>query len=101
VVAAVTLAATLLWLGPVVGAVPRADIAGLVIAAALSIIDLPGFRALARHDRPGLVVAATAAVTVLLVGVLTGVAAALAVQAATALLRRARHQGRRSGGPTA
>ena len=28
-------------------------------------------------------------------------AAALAVPAATALLRRARHQGRRSGGPTA
>jgi hypothetical protein len=88
-------AATLLWLGPVVGAVPRATIAGLVVAAALSIIDVAGFRALACRDRPGLVVAATAAVVVLVGGVLAGVAAALAVQAVVALARRTRRTRRR------
>jgi MFS superfamily sulfate permease-like transporter len=50
-VAAAVVIATLLVLSPVLAQIPRAALAAVIVAAALSIVDIPGYRALWRVSR--------------------------------------------------
>ncbi|GGK74200.1 SulP family inorganic anion transporter [Ornithinimicrobium pekingense] len=88
--AAVLVVATLLFLGPALGQVPRAALAAVIVAAALSIIDVPGYRALWRVSRSEALLAVVAALGVIVFDVLVGVLVAVALSVVVALGRMAR-----------
>ena len=90
IVAAAIVVATLLVLGPLLGQIPRAALAAIIIAAALAIIDLPGYRQLWKVSRHEAALAVAAAAAVLVLNVLYGVLVAVALSVLFALGRMAR-----------
>ncbi len=88
--AAALVVATLLVLGPALGQVPRAALAAVIVAAALSIIDVPGYRDLWRVSRSEALLAVVAALGVIVFDVLVGVLLAVALSVVVALGRTAR-----------
>ncbi len=84
-VAASVVVATLVVLGPVLGQIPRAALAAVIIAAAIAIIDVPGYRALWRVSRQEAALAVVAALGVLVAGVLVGVLLAVVLSLVVAL----------------
>src|SRR6185503_5322994 len=68
-VALAVVLATLLFLGPLLAGFPTAALGALVIYAALRLVDVPGFRRLARFRRSELVLALATVVGVLVAGI--------------------------------
>lgn len=89
-VAAALVVATLLFLGPVLAQVPRAALAAVIVAAAVAIIDVPGYRALWRVSRSEALLAVAAALGVIVLDVLSGVLIAVLLSILVALGRMAR-----------
>lgn len=79
--------ATLLWLGPVIGTFPQAALGGVVVYAALRLIDIGEFRRFAAFRGSEVVLAVATTVAVLTLGVLPGIGAAIALSVLD-LLRR-------------
>jgi high affinity sulfate transporter 1 len=90
VVGAVFLAASLLLLRPLLAEIPQPALAAVIVAAAIAIIDLAGFTALARFSRSELLLAITAALGVMIFDVLTGVLIAVGLSIVVALGKLAR-----------
>ena len=90
VVGAAFLAASLLLLRPVLAEIPQPALAAVIVAAAIAIIDLAGFAALARFSRSELLLAIAAALGVMIFDVLTGVLIAVALSIVVALGKLAR-----------
>jgi len=85
---------SLLVLGPVLSAFPVAALGGLVAYAAIQLVDLPEIRRIALFRRSELVVTVATTVGVLLLGVLPGIAVAIALSILDLLRRVARpHDG--------
>ena len=82
--------ATLLALSPLLGQIPRATLAAVIISAAIAIIDVPGYRALWRVSREEAVLAVAAALGVIVFNVLVGVLLAVSLSIIVALGRIAR-----------
>jgi high affinity sulfate transporter 1 len=89
-VAAAFVVATLLALRPMLGEIPRAALAAVIVSAALSIIDVTGYRNLWRVSREEFALAAIAALAVIVFDILTGVFVAVALSIVVALYRIAR-----------
>ena len=89
-VAGAVVVATLLFLGPVLAQIPRAALAAVIIAAAIAIIDLPGYLSLWTVSRQEAVLAVVAALGVLVFNVLIGVLVAVSLSIVAALGRMAR-----------
>jgi MFS superfamily sulfate permease-like transporter len=79
-----------LALRPVLGEIPRAALAAVIVSAALSIIDVTGYRNLWRVSREEFALAAIAALAVIVFDILTGVFVAVALSIIVALYRIAR-----------
>lgn len=79
--------ATLLFLGPLLATFPLAALGGVVVYAAIRLVDLPGFRRLAHFRTSELVLALATTVAVLAVDVLYGIAIAIGLSMIN-LLRR-------------
>jgi sulfate permease, SulP family len=93
-VALAVVVASLLFLGPVLAAFPTAALGALVIYAALRLIDVAGFRRIARFRRSELVLAVATVVGVLVAGILYGVLIAVGLSVLDVLRRVARpHDG--------
>ena len=90
VTAAVAVLAVLYAFGPLLAAFPLSALAALVIYAATFLIDLTALRRLVSFRRGELVIAATAFLGVLVLGILYGVLVAIAVSVAELLIRVAR-----------
>jgi len=90
VTAAVTVIAVLYALRPLLAAFPLAALAALVIFAATLLIDLTALRRLVIFRRGELVIAASAFLGVLVLGILYGVLVAIGVSVAELLVRVAR-----------
>jgi high affinity sulfate transporter 1 len=90
VTAALAVVAVLYALGPLLAAFPLAALAALVIYAATQLIDLTALRRLVRFRRSELVIAASAFLGVLTLGILYGVLVAIGVSVAELLVRVAR-----------
>jgi high affinity sulfate transporter 1 len=90
VVAAACVIAVLLWLHQWVAEIPRACLGGIVVWAAVLLIDIAGFRRLARFRISELVLALSATVGVLVLGVLPGILVAVGLSVAELLHRVAR-----------
>lgn len=82
--------ATLLWLGPVIGAFPMAALGAVVVFAAIRLVDVAEMRRIAAFRRSELVLALATTAAVLLFGVLPGIGAAVALSVLD-LLRRIVH----------
>ncbi len=89
-IAAAVLALALLVAGPLLSGLPRAALAGLVVYAALQLIDFAELRRLWRFRRTEYLLAVFTFAGVLFLGVLYGVLAAVAVSVAELLSRVAR-----------
>jgi len=89
-VAAGLVALTLVAAGPALSAMPMAALAAVIVAAALAIIDLAGYRHLWRVSRSEFLLAAVAALAVMVFDVLVGVLIALVMSVALLLRRLAR-----------
>ena len=89
-VACSVVVATLLVLSPVLAQIPRAALAAVIVSAAISIIDVAGYRALWRVSRQEAALAAVAALGVIVFDVLTGVLLAVSLSIVVALGRIAR-----------
>lgn len=90
IVAAAVVVATLLFLSGVLAQIPRAALAAVIIAAALAIIDIPGYRSLWQVSRQEALLAVVAAFGVLVFNVLIGVLVAVSLAIIAALGRMAR-----------
>jgi len=90
IVAAVIVVATLLFLSPVLAEIPQAALAAVIIAAAIAIIDVAGFRELWSVSRAEFALAATSALAVMVFDVLIGVLIAVGLSLLVALGRIAR-----------
>ncbi|MBM2616305.1 sulfate permease [Actinoplanes sp. LDG1-06] len=86
----VTVAATLVFLGPVLALFPAAALGALVVYAAVRLIDVAGFRRLARFRRSELTLALAAMGGVLVLDILYGVLLAVGLSVAEMLTRVAR-----------
>ncbi|MDI1461147.1 sulfate permease [Catellatospora sp. KI3] len=86
----VLILATLLFAGPLLAGFPTAALGAIIVYAALRLIDLPGFRRLARFRRSEFLLALAACVGVLAFDILYGVLAAVALSVAEMLSRVAR-----------
>jgi high affinity sulfate transporter 1 len=86
-VAAVVTLATLLFLAPLLAEIPEAALAGVIIAAALAIIDVAGFRELWAASRSELLLAGATALGVMAFDVLVGVLVAVSLSIAVAMAR--------------
>ncbi|MFN3219409.1 MAG: SulP family inorganic anion transporter [Acidimicrobiales bacterium] len=75
---------------PLLERIPRPALAAVVIAAAFAVIDIEGFRRLARIDRTETALAAVTALAVITTDLLTGVLLAVALSAVITLGRVAR-----------
>jgi SulP family sulfate permease len=71
--------ATLLWLGPVLSSFPLAALGGVVVYAAMRLIDVAELRRFAAFRRSELVLSLLTTVSVLAFGVLPGIAVAVAM----------------------
>ena len=89
-VSLVLVVATLLWLGPVIGAFPTAALGAVVVFAAIRLVDMGELRRIAAFRRSELVLALATTAAVLLFGVLPGIGAAIALSVLD-LLRRIVH----------
>jgi SulP family sulfate permease len=89
-VSLVLVIATLLWLGPLIGAFPTAALGAVVVYAAIRLVDIAEMRRIAAFRRSELVLALATTVAVLLFGVLPGIGAAIALSVLD-LLRRIVH----------
>ncbi|WP_330475747.1 SulP family inorganic anion transporter [Terrabacter sp. C0L_2] len=89
-VSLVLVVATLLWLGPVIGAFPTAALGAVVVFAAVRLVDVAELRRIAAFRRSELVLALATTAAVLLFGVLPGIGAAIALSVLD-LLRRIVH----------
>ncbi|SNT60908.1 high affinity sulphate transporter 1 [Asanoa hainanensis] len=89
-VALVLVIATLLFLGPLLVHFPTAALGAIVVYAAVRLIDLAGFRRLARFRRSELLLALGAFAGVLAFDILYGVLFAVGLSVAEMLLRVAR-----------
>ncbi len=89
-VACSVVVATLLVLSPVLGQIPRAALAAVIVSAAIAIIDVPGYRALWRVSREEAMLAVAAALGVIVFDVLVGVLLAVSLSVVVALGRIAR-----------
>ena len=78
---------TLLWLGPVLATFPLAALGGVVVYAALRLVDIGEFRRFATFRGSELVLAVATTVAVLALGVLGGIGAAITMSVLD-LLRR-------------
>jgi high affinity sulfate transporter 1 len=87
IVAAIIVIATLLFLSPVLAEIPQPALAAVIIAAALAIIDVTGFRQLWSVSRAEFALAATSALAVMVFDVLTGVLIAVGLSLLMALGR--------------
>ena len=87
IVAAIVVIATLLFLSPVLAEIPQAALAAVIIAAALAIIDVAGFRELWAVSRAEFALAATSALAVMVFDVLIGVLVAVGLSLLMALGR--------------
>lgn len=85
--AAAFVAVTLLGMRPALGQIPRAALAAVVIAAAVSITDVAGFRSLWKVSRAEFVLAVVAATGVVVLDVLIGVLIAVMLSIAVAFYR--------------
>jgi len=93
-VALATVVVTLLFLRPVLGAFPAAALGGIVVYAAVRLVDVGEFRRIARFRRSELFIAAVTTVGVLVLDVLYGVLVAVALSILDLLRRVARpHDG--------
>jgi SulP family sulfate permease len=81
---------TLLALRPVLSGFPLAALAGIVVFAAMRLIDVAELRRIARFRRSEIVLAVATTVAVLAVGVLYGIAVAIALSVLDLLRRIAR-----------
>ena len=86
----VVVAVVVLFGGSVVSTVPAAALGGLIVYAAAKLVDIAGFRALARFRRSELVLALLTTLSVAAFGVLYGVLVAIALTVLD-LLRRLSH----------
>ncbi|QZT63438.1 SulP family inorganic anion transporter [Mycolicibacterium austroafricanum] len=86
----VVVSAVVLFGGSVVSTVPAAALGGLIVYAAAKLVDVAGFRALARFRRSELVLALLTTLAVAVFGVLYGVLVAIALTVLD-LLRRLSH----------
>ena len=86
-VSMVLVLATLLWLGPIIGTFPQAALGGVVVYAAIRLIDVAEFRRFAVFRGSELVLAVATTIAVLTLGVLGGIGAAIALSLLD-LLRR-------------
>ena len=86
-VALVTVVASMLWLGPVLATFPRAALGGVVIYAALRLVDVAQLRRLARFRTSELGLALITAAAVVGLDVLTGIGVAVGLSVLD-LLRR-------------
>jgi len=83
-------AATAGFLGPLLRLFPSAALGAIVVYAAVALIDVRGFRRLARFRRSELLLALGALAGVLVLGILYGVLLAIALSVADMLVRVAR-----------
>ena len=79
--------ASLIWLGPVLATFPQAALGGVVVYAAIRLIDIAEFRRFAVFRGSELILAVGTTVAVLALGVLGGIGAAVALSVLD-LLRR-------------
>lgn len=86
-VAAATIILVLLFARPLIAEIPTAALGGLVVYAAIRLVDLPEIRRLAAFRTSEVVLAAVTAVGVVLTDVLVGIGVAVALSAID-LLRR-------------
>jgi SulP family sulfate permease len=89
-VSLVLVVATLLFLGPVISAFPLAALGGVVVYAAIRLVDVAELRRIARFRRSELVLALATTAAVLLFGVLPGIGVAVALSVLD-LVRRIVH----------
>ncbi|MEW1951861.1 SulP family inorganic anion transporter [Terrabacter sp. NPDC080008] len=89
-VSLVLVVATLLWLGPVIGAFPTAALGAVVVFAAVRLVEVGELRRIAAFRRSELVLAVSTTVAVLLLGVLPGIGVAVGLSLLD-LLRRIVH----------
>ena len=80
----------LLFAGPVLAEFPKVALGAIVIYAALRLIDIAGFRQLARFRRNELLLAFAALAGVLVFGILYGILVSVALSVAELLWRTAR-----------
>lgn len=90
VIGASVVAMTLLFAGDLLAVVPRAALAAIIVAAAVSIIDLRGLRQLWQVSHAEMGLAIVTSLTVMVLDVLVGVVVAVALSIAVALVRMAR-----------
>jgi SulP family sulfate permease len=67
------LLATLVLLAPLLSRIPQASLAAVIVAAAIAIIDVPGYRALWKVSRTEFALAVVTALSVMVFDLLTGV----------------------------
>ena len=81
---------TMIFLSPVLAAFPLAALGGIVVFAAIRLVDVPELRRIAGFRRSELVLALATTGSVLLLGVLPGIAAAVGLSILDLLYRVAR-----------
>jgi high affinity sulfate transporter 1 len=89
-VAAACVVLTLVGAGSLLGEIPRAALAAVIVSAAIAIIDVAGYRSLWQVSREEFVLAVLAALGVIVFDVLTGVLIAVTLSIVVALFRIAR-----------
>jgi len=89
-VSLVLVIASLLWLGPLIALFPAAALGGVVVFAAVRLVDVAELRRIARFRRSELVLSVSTTAAVLLFGVLPGIGVAIALSLLD-LLRRIVH----------
>ena len=89
-VAAALVALTLVAAGPALSAMPMAALAAVIVAAAVAIIDVAGYRHLWRVSRSEFALAVVAALAVMVFDVLVGVLIALVMSVALLMRRLSR-----------
>jgi SulP family sulfate permease len=89
VVAAMIIIAPLL-IGGVLAMIPQAGLAGIILFAAISLIELPQWRKIGRLHRNEFAIAASCTLAVLLFGILPGIGFAIAASVIAFLARLAR-----------
>jgi high affinity sulfate transporter 1 len=90
IIGALSVVVTLVALGPLLAHIPTAALAAVIVSAALTIIDVAGYRSLWRVSREEALLAGVAALAVVALGVLVGVVVAVALSLLVALYRVAR-----------
>jgi SulP family sulfate permease len=89
-VSLVLVIATLLWLGPLLGAFPMAALGAVVVYAAVRLVDVAELRRIAAFRRSELVLALITTASVIVLGVLPGIGVAV-VMSVLDLVRRIVH----------